>query len=370
MDCTNNINYTEGRLSLQDNRHESYLRPFFCKMMPSGYQWCVLHSSDNLPYYSKSDVDIVISGQAYRDIENIIHDVARETGWYLVQILWYDIQNCMYYVLKNKETKVHLAVDILYDPEGIGKYGFKTSTLTNRPRFNGIFNQTNNEVEFAYKLVKRVEKKIFKESDRQLLLSLFRGGNKEYIKEILYEQYGEKPTDELLTDFHRNKFPNFTDTKFSVYKAHHFIKRKLLTLQFLNQILWKVRRVSNRIFQPCGMAVYLPFANQEDTQNILNHLKAKLDLSFRFYIIVKPYKKMKIINALMTSKLCLCPTGNTNGRHFILMHWKGTKVDLTSALGNLCEFNMNKKKYENYIDILVTSIEQVLIHRIKKRARI
>ena len=52
------------------------------------------------------------------------------------------------------------------------------------------------------------------------------------------------------------------------------------------------------------------------------------------------------------------------------MHWKGTKVDLTSALGNLCEFNMNKKKYENYIDILVTSIEQVLIHRIKKRARI
>ena len=52
-----------------DNRHESFLRPFFGALMASGCQWGVLHSADHLPYYATSDVDIVAAGSFSREIE-------------------------------------------------------------------------------------------------------------------------------------------------------------------------------------------------------------------------------------------------------------------------------------------------------------
>ena len=69
--------------------HRSYLDPFF-REMESHFKgnWCVLHSYEQLPGYSESDVDMAFSDNRFELLENLIHRVGQETGWTVYQKLW------------------------------------------------------------------------------------------------------------------------------------------------------------------------------------------------------------------------------------------------------------------------------------------
>ena len=146
--------------------HKSYLEPFF-KEMNHKYKnnWCVLHSYETLPFFSNSDVDMAFS----------------------------DIETCYYYILKDKNSEVYLALDFLIDNKGVGRYGFKTSILTNKCRvIRSSIPVPNHEVAITYKFTKRIVKKRELIEDIKYMDYHFKRSNRNNLMLLLESQFGKK----------------------------------------------------------------------------------------------------------------------------------------------------------------------------------
>ena len=182
--------------------HESYLTVFFDRMnrkFPN--DWCVLHSYETLPQFSESDVDMAFSGTSISALEELISEVAKTTGWRVYQKLWYDVESCFYYVLKQNDTDVFLALDFLIDNDGLGKYGFKTSVLTNLCLMTPEkFPIPNSEVAFSYKLIKRIVKKKSLADDKRYLMEQYGLSDSNKIDMFLTKQFGN-PGNEMIRKF-------------------------------------------------------------------------------------------------------------------------------------------------------------------------
>ncbi|HXF97235.1 MAG TPA: hypothetical protein VNJ46_01325 [Gaiellaceae bacterium] len=74
--------------------------------------------------------------------------------WRLCQELWYDVTATYYVLVRNNET---LAVDVLDDPEGIGRYGFRTGPVLSGERGSGSLAPPGERA--AYLTLKRVLKR-------------------------------------------------------------------------------------------------------------------------------------------------------------------------------------------------------------------
>jgi len=295
-----------------NTNHESYLAPFFKEMnIVFNTKWCVLHSYENLPYYSESDVDMAFSGTDIRTLELLIKKVADSTGWVLLQKLWYDVQNCYYYVLRNIETDTLLAIDFLIDNDAIGKYGFTTKTLTTDCTvINDCFPIPNSEVAFCYKLIKSIVKRRSVEKDEQYLRETYKKADKDAVNTILDNQLGSKGK-ELILRYLTDK--NASLTKTDITLLYQMRKETLNSLKKGTKYrFWELKRGLNRFFYPSGMVLSVPNLDEEELKELTIKLIEKVDIIFRFVKISSQSSTKMRLKGFAGSTLVVCPSNKSN----------------------------------------------------------
>ena len=257
--------------------HKSFLEPFFIEMNKIfDKEWCVLHSYETLPNYSESDVDMAFSGADINALEELILKTAKNQGWTVYQKLWYDSEQCFYYVLKDNKDDIELAIDFLIDRKGVGKYGFETTKLTSEcNRWNEIVPIPNSSVAFSYKLVKRVVKHRDLSLDNEYLLNHFNQADMSEIYSILDNQFGKKGLDILV--------PYLNKKDFSISKSDRNNLMSMKKKSRVSRFYWETQRIFNRISAPCGMVISIPSTMEENDKNqFIKELEARVGLLFRF----------------------------------------------------------------------------------------
>lgn len=339
--------------------HESYLTVFFEEMnrnFPN--EWCVLHSYETLPQYSASDVDMAFSGTNVSSLEILIVEVGNKTGWQLYQKLWYDVETCFYYVLKQTDADVFLALDFLIDNKGIGRYGFKTSMLTNQCVMTpNTFPVPNPEVAFSYKLIKRIVKKRSLTEDKPYLMQQYAKSNGAKIQEFLEGQFGIRGSS-LIKEFLTAKENTLTSKEIAYVNT----ERKRLGSNFKNKlsyVSWQLKRIVNRVFYPSGMILYTPPLNTDELALLTHELETRVGILFRF-TRSNPARSYKInFTSFVGSTLVLCPLRHHKQQKAIQYTWfskKSLDVDLEG-----------KHDIKVMADLYYTSILQTLWDRIADR---
>jgi len=338
--------------------HESYLVPFFKEMntvFPR--KWCVLHSYETLPYYSASDVDMAFSGSHVQTLERSIKKIAKETGWVLLQKLWYDVQNCFYYVLYKPETQTLLAIDFLIDNNAIGKYGFKTSSLTaNSQMVNACFPIPNSDVAFCYKLIKRIVKKRSLKEDDAYLRNTYLKANKDQVHTLLESQLGNKGK-ELILRYLTDK--NRPLSKSDITLLHRMRKKNLNSLQHMIKFrYWETKRSFNRVFKPSGMILTVAKLEEAQLQELTNMLSDKLDILFRFVKTNISGASIGSLKGFVGSTLVIC-----SGSHSTL---KTTWSKTTKLVLDQNEATRNNN-VNSLADFYFKTIVRALADRMTKR---
>lgn len=342
--------------------HESYLTVFFQHMNRKfSNDWCVLHSYETLPQFSESDVDMAFSGASISELEKLISEVAKITGWRLYQKLWYDVESCFYYVLKQNDSDVFLALDFLIDNDGLGKYRFKTSLLTSQCLMTpNKFPIPNPEVAFSYKLIKRIVKKRSLLADKPYLMQQYALSDSNKLDVFLTYQFSKRGNEMI------KRFLTVED----YVLAHNDIyylnkKRRKLISNFQNKvknILWQIRRITNRVLYPCGMIIYIPELNKEQMELLKVELEGKLDILFRF-ICLNPTNSRKLnLTSFIGSTLVICPVKINTNKNLIKYSWLSRKRFELKFDG----FD-NKNAVKLIADIYSTAILEALSVRMSNR---
>jgi len=338
--------------------HKSYLEPLFKEMnITFPNKWCVLHSYETLPYYSASDVDMAASATNIQALELLINKVADSTGWTPLQKLWYDVQNCHYYVLCHTETGTLLAIDFLMDNRAIGKYGFTTKVLTEECHMEkGGFPVPNPQVALCYKLIKRIVKKRSISDDEKYLRHTYARACKERVSTILTSQFGNKGKNQILTYLADKKG---TLTESDINLLHQMRKKALYSVnKNIRFSFWETRRSFYRFFYPSGMILMVADLNKKQLQELTNILAKKVDILFRFVKMNLKVSKKDRIKGFAGSTLLICPSHKTELRST----WsKSESIDIPKYLKSDA-IDANKLS-----DVFYDAILLALADRIKKR---
>lgn len=311
----------EKHFEIKANReHESFLEIFFSRMNERfAGQWCVLHSYHTLPYYSESDVDMAFSGPDLEDLERLIVITAENTGWRLYQKLWYDVQWCCYYVLREKKTGTLLAIDFLTDNHGIGRYGFKTTVLTRDCHYvNDLIPVPDHETALSYKLVKRIEKGRSLLEDEKYLKYHFEASDEQKIASFLKEQYGSKGKSKILSYLNQER-DTMTDAELQSLKQKR--KRRITNLTNRTKfIYWETMRVFHRVLHPSGMLVYIPILEEKVTREFTKILRQKVGILFRFVQLDASDSTLKKFKGMAGSTLVISPKAEFEYKKMVRYH--------------------------------------------------
>ena len=324
--------------------HKSYLKPFFEEMnkeFPN--KWCVLHSYETLPNFSISDVDMAFSGEDTAKLESLIINVANKTGWKIYQKLWYDSPKCFYYVLKN-EDNIFLAIDFLIDNDGIGKYGFPVSLLTQDCTiYNHIIPIPNNTIAFSYKYVKRIVKKRSLEDDQEYLLEHYKNADIDKINNILTQQFGQEGMKIIKNKLSKQDF--LLSTKeletLSNIKWSIFAKKGKKIKRVYNEFF----RITNRILYPCGMVIFIPKIPKDSLDYFAESIKKRVNLIFRFVKLNHSNSTGFNLKGLVGSTLVIVPIDNFNSSRAIKTHWlpnSYSSVDIKKEQFNNIDFAVDQ----------------------------
>lgn len=288
----------------------AFLVPFFHALHSSRYRYCVLHSAQGLPFYVESDLDTAIHGVSVPEFEKLLNAVAVQANWEILQRLWYDIPTCFYYVLRSiSEPNSWLAVDILSDPDGMGRYGFSSTELTSDAVKHGIFYQSNPSVEFCYKLVKRIRKGSFKKEDTGILNGLFRQGDKDAIQRMLVRHYGKRGARVALHAFSADggfmgRLPHMR-----TLSVIQLVKRRYGSpVRLFVRMKWQALRIYDRVMRPAGIILWVPQLPMDEMQTLHAALSAKIGHPFRKVRISRTSGLFERIISLATSTLLVCST--------------------------------------------------------------
>jgi len=298
--------------------HKSFLEPFFIEMNKKfDKEWCVLHSYETLPNYSESDVDMAFSGTDIDALEALILEIAKNEGWTLYQKLWYDSEQCFYYVLKENEKDIELAIDFLIDRKGVGKYGFETTKLTaDCNRWNEIVPIPNSSVAFSYKLVKRIVKQRDISLDKEYLTGHLEKADRGEVEEILKNQFGEQGLT-LLN-------PYLKETNFLISEKDSTDLNNMKKKKGLEKFYWEKVRTLNRIMYPRGMIITTPKLEENDLVLFVEKLSEKVGLIFRFVKRNDSNSLAKNMKALIGSTLIINQEEKFNNSKAMKSHWLGS----------------------------------------------
>lgn len=143
------------------------LNVFFSFLNDSKVAYCVLGDTRSLPTFVSSDIDIVVSRQDFRYVENAVQDFATKYNCYLVQVLHHEV-TASYFVLSflvgdGKVSYVH--PDICSDYSIKNKIFLTADQMllerklaVNEKGEDKLFYVCSPDIEFTYYLLKKIEK--------------------------------------------------------------------------------------------------------------------------------------------------------------------------------------------------------------------
>jgi len=242
-------------MSTKKGQHpqEPMLTSLFNTMSSHNVDYCVLHSTDSLPFSIASDLDLAINNMDINTIEGILYEAATSINWAVCQKLWYDVPHCVYYLVRSRDSNAWAAIDFMIDSKGIGRYGFPVSDLVNQKIFKNGFYQTNPAVEFCYKIVKRIRKGELKSGDALLLHELLEASDKTFVESLLKKQLGKSCTNKIISIFSSPDGSINTGHLRYLLLWNHIVQRRIRhPLLFLQRIIMQCIRLFNRVYKPTG----------------------------------------------------------------------------------------------------------------------
>jgi hypothetical protein len=292
-----------------------FLRPFLGGMTEAGWRYCVLHSHEGLPDRTESDVDMTVHGVTREQFETYLTTVARAVGWEVVQRLWYDVPTCFYYVLRARQwPSAWVAVDVLMDPVGAGRYGFSSAMLTADPVREGMFYHPNPATEFCYKLSKRIRKGFLKPEDTRLLRGLFAAADRDVVNTHLRTHFGKWGAQLILDAFADPKGFGGRVPRMRTLGLLHLLRRRYGSIARLGaRGYWQIRRVFNRVTSPAGLILRIP-CDLQDVEQVRTQLLTLVGPAFRRVRISARGATFSGFAALSSSTLLLCPCRGRDAR--------------------------------------------------------
>ncbi len=246
---------TEGKQHLQ----EPMLVSLFDTMSSHNVEYCVLHSTDSLPFSLESDLDLAINNMDLNTIEDILYGAVTRINWVICQKLWYDVPYCVYYVVRSRDNNAWAALDFMLDEKGIGRYGFPVNSLANQRISNNGFYQTNPSVEFCYKVVKRIRKGELKSGDASTLNRLLESSDKIFTESLLKKHLGKFYAKKIIHIFSTPNGSINTGHLRSMLLMSNIVQRRLRhPMLFLERILMQCMRILSRIYHPTGIILTIP----------------------------------------------------------------------------------------------------------------
>lgn len=260
---------------------EPMLTSLFNTMRDHNIEYCVLHSTDSLPYSIESDLDIAVSNTNIQTIEKVLSEAATSINWFICQKLWYDVPHCVYYVVCSRDDYTCAAIDFMIDKQGIGRYGFPTSDLLSNKIHNNNFYQTNPAVEFCYKIVKRIRKGSLKSGDSSTLFNLLKNSNIDFVNDLLRKQLGHYYARKIIRLFSSPDGSINTGTlRTELLLSNIFHRRILHPILLMKRVIMQCIRITHRIYNPTGLIITTPKSHLISNEEI-NAITNALSPAFR-----------------------------------------------------------------------------------------
>jgi glycosyltransferase involved in cell wall biosynthesis/thymidylate kinase len=131
----------------------------FAELESHGVDFALIHGEDGEWPSVASDVDIAFAAPPPTVLEPILKDIAKSSGFAIVQRLHYDVPHAYYYTLQILGEPTHfLHLDCLYDPLGINRYRLTTQTLLKDAASNEYGRHSGKQEKAIYLLLKRAIK--------------------------------------------------------------------------------------------------------------------------------------------------------------------------------------------------------------------
>jgi hypothetical protein len=354
-------------IALPENRahpgQEVFLRALFHELRVNDVRYCVMHSSDTLPYGVPNDLDLAATGIDINGFEHILKRACTKSGWEIVQLLWYDVPKCCYYVARSTtRERCFAAVDILIDENGIGRYGFSTSQLVLGAVDNGDFIKSASEAEFCYKITKRIRKGFLKPGDADVLTQLYANGDRQRIYKLLRSQYGGRGARLIC-----NMIEDGRIITGAIPAWHYLSFMQLLRCRYANigamirRSFWQLRRVFFRVANPSGMVLYIPGMSEPDLARLGLLLGESVGPAFRRVRLERKPGWLTKFKALSRSTLLICPTA----------HIKDEIKIRSSATESLEAWPLGKSTapMQDHIENAARTIETTVLETLRKRMR-
>ena len=258
-----------------ERKTEFFLTSLFSLLKKMNLEYAVLHSFEQMPRMTPSDVDMVCRGFDETVAAEIIRSMESLTGWKMMQKLWYDVPRCIYLVFQEPSSHDCIALDFLSDPAGLGAYHIPEDLLlTGRIEERGFFH-VSPEVEFSYKLLKRCRKNYLKAEEIGFLAELRKRADSALLKQFLGRCLGPALGSELA-----ELPPERLDSLSGRLREIH--AQQLRRLPWSNRIagqFWKLRRGYFRLTTASGAVVHWP--QKTDAETLLRLAEAHFNIVFR-----------------------------------------------------------------------------------------
>jgi len=258
-----------------ERKTEFFLTSLFSLLKQMKLEYAVLHSFEQMPVATPSDVDMVCRGFDETAAVEIIQSMESLTGWKMMQKLWYDIPRCIYLVFQEPSSHDCIALDFLSDPRGLGAYHIPEDLLlAGRIEERGFYH-VSPEVEFSYKLLKRCRKNYLKPEEIGVLAELRKRADSIRLKEFLESCLGPALGRELA-----ELPPEQLGSLSGRLQEIHAQQLRLLPWSTrIAEQFWKFRRGFFRMTTASGAVVNWP--QKTDAENLLRLADAHFNIVFR-----------------------------------------------------------------------------------------
>lgn len=203
-----------------------------------------------------SDIDIALDESPTKNLLSILLAMENRGVIKIIQCLHYDVYECYYYILEFIFDGVieFIHLDCMYDPIGIGRYGFRSANLLkNRHLEDGIYAPTSSS-ELVYLTIKKIVKGSFDYHSIKRIRSLYELDKNEGSFKL--QQYLPKSmVDEIVGS---DEDLTADDLNSRIYRYRRGIKRKKiesLDFRVVPGFFAQVLRMSKRLISPSGAFV-------------------------------------------------------------------------------------------------------------------
>lgn len=239
---------------------ELYLTALFRRLNELNVQYCVLHSYEQLPYNSRSDVDFAIDKHGIQTIDDILIELAENVGTKLIQKVYHGIPSSYSYVVAYTvgiSSPRFIQLDFHYDRHGIGRDYVPTSLLLLNRRWYRGFYVSDASIEAVHLLMKRIIKGNLQNRHKLRIEQLYRENQRD-ITRLLREYLGKRATREAEENICSGNWEKFCRRIARYQRCMWFRKFHNSNIWYITQsFAWHLARAVKRFTYPTGLMVVL-----------------------------------------------------------------------------------------------------------------